>query len=110
MYYAALWIAILLSAFGQLAVKAGVTKTAHITGVALSDPYIIMGVVFYFVSLLFYLYSLKQIPVSVAFPCVSVGYIIVAIMAHLLWHEPFGAQHMLALLIILSGVFLLIRA
>ena len=108
-YYACLFIAILIGIGGQIALKTG---TLHFSGsgLPLFQPFVILGLGCYFASALFYIYSLKQIPVSVAFPCVSLSYVAVALLAHFLWGEPFGAQHIIAMSFILIGVFLLVRA
>jgi undecaprenyl phosphate-alpha-L-ara4N flippase subunit ArnE len=110
MSYVALMIAILIGVGGQIAIKAGSLSGVQIAGIPLLQPYTILGLSCYFASALFYIYALKQIPVSVAFPSVSLSYIIVALIAHFLWQEPFGMQHIFAMLLILSGVFLLVRA
>jgi len=109
-YYACLFVAILIGVGGQLALKAGSMNTASSVSLGFLQPYIILGLGCYFLSALFYIYSLKHIPVSVAFPCVSLSYVAVAFLAHVLWNEPFGLQHMIALAFILLGVSLLVKA
>lgn len=110
MYYACLIISILIGVGAQISIKTGSFSSATTAGLPLFQPYIILGLSCYLASALFYIYALKQIPLSVAFPCVSLSYVVVALLAHFLWQEPFGLQHMIALLLILSGVILLIRA
>lgn len=109
-YYLCLFTSILIGVGGQIAIKTGTLHTPGVSGLPLFQPYIMLGLSCYFVAALFYIYSLKQIPVSVAFPCVSLSYVVVALLAHLLWNEPFGSQHIIALAFILCGVFLLVRA
>ncbi len=109
-YYVCLFTAILIGVCGQIALKAGSLNAIGSSGLPLFQPFVILGLGCYFTSALFYMYSLKQIPVSVAFPCVSLSYVFVAILAHYLWNEPFGSQHMVALAFILLGVFLLVKA
>ncbi len=109
-YYACLFTAILIGIMGQISIKTGSLQAAHLSGLPLFQPFVLFGLSCYFISALFYMYSLKEIPVSVAFPCVSLSYVAVALIAHFLWNEPFGAQHMIALTFILLGVFLLVKA
>jgi small multidrug resistance pump len=109
-HYIALFTAILIGVGGQMAFKAGSMLTAHSFGLSLFQPYILLGLGSYFIAALLYLYSLKQIPVSIAFPCVSLSYIFVALLAHFIWREPFGLQHSMALILIVSGVLLLVKA
>jgi len=110
MYYACLIISILIGVGGQISIKAGSFNSAATAGIPLFQPYIILGLSCYLASAVFYIYALKQIPLSVAFPCVSLSYVLVALVAHLLWQEPFGLQHIMALVLIMSGVILLIKA
>lgn len=109
-YYVALTTAILIGVAGQVSIKTGTLILAETSGMPLFQPYIVLGLVCYFVSALFYIFALKQIPLSVAFPSVSLSYVAVSIIAHFLWNEPFGFQHGFALVLIISGVFLLVRA
>mgnify|MGYP000868728846 CR=1 FL=1 len=109
-YYACLFTAILIGVAGQIALKTGTLQTSASSIFLPFQPYIILGLGCYFTSAMFYIFSLKKIPVSVAFPCVSISYIIVALLAHILWNEPFGPQQMTAIFFILTGVFLLVRA
>ncbi len=109
-YYACLFTAILIGVGGQLALKTGTLPGSNSAILPLFQPYIILGLFCYFTSAMFYIVALKKIPVSVAFPCVSMSYVAVALFAHILWNEPFGLQHMIAIVFILTGVFLLVRA
>lgn len=108
-YYFSLFTSILIGVVGQIAIKSGSLNSGQTSGVGLFQPYIIVGLLCYGCSALFYIYSLKQIPLSVAFPSVSVSYVMVVLIAHFLWNEPLGIQQVMALLLILSGVFLLIK-
>jgi small multidrug resistance pump len=109
-YYACLFTAILIGVAGQISLKTGTLSVAGASGIPLFQPFVILGLGCYFTSAMFYIFALKKIPVSVAFPCVSMSYVAVALIAHFLWNEPFGPQHMIALVFILTGVFLLVRA
>ncbi len=110
LYYACLFTAILISVGGQIALKSGTLSAPHSVGIPLFQPYIILGLGCYFMSAMFYIFALKKIPVSVAFPSVSMSYVVVALFAHLLWGEPFHTQHIIALGFILAGVYLLVSA
>lgn len=110
-YYACLFTAILIGVVGQISLKTGILNmTASSSSIPLLQPFVILGLTCYFTSAMFYLFALKKIPLSVAFPSVSMSYVAVALIAHFLWNEPFGSQHMIAIAFILTGVFLLVRA
>ena len=109
-YYACLFTAILIGVIGQVSLKTGTLQLAETSMFPLFQPFILLGLGCYFTSAMFYIFALRKIPISVAFPCVSMSYVMVALLAHILWNEPFGSQHMIAIAFILTGVFLLVRA
>jgi small multidrug resistance pump len=67
----------------------------------------IIGLGVYLISALCYILALKKIPVSIAFPSVSVSYAVVAVVAHVLWNEPLGWPQLAGILLIGSGVLLI---
>jgi drug/metabolite transporter (DMT)-like permease len=91
---------------GQLAIKSGAGRTGSFLQQCL-DPFTILGLVAYALAAVGYMVAIRRIPVSVAFPSVSASYIVVAIVAHFLWNEPFGIRQLLAIVLIVSGVYLL---
>ncbi len=105
-YYTSLAVAILLGVAGQIALKQSTQNAASLIGQFLS-PLTIAGLAIYFAAAICYIAALKKIPVSVAYPSISASYIIVAIVAHLLWNEPFGWLKFVGILLIGSGVLLI---
>jgi small multidrug resistance pump len=73
----------------------------------LMRPSTIAGLALYGMAAFFYLVALRSIPVSVAFPNVSISYAIVAMLAHFLLGEPFGVTHIAGITLIMSGVTLI---
>lgn len=61
----------------------------------------------YFISLLLYASAIRDIPLSVAYPSVSLSYVLVAFLSHHIWGTQFGILEIFAFLLILSGVALL---
>ena len=104
----ALAISIGLGIGGQLGLKAGALRDAQGTGI-LPHPYVVAGLVLYACSALFYVYALRRIPVSVAFPSVSISYVAVAYVASVVWGEPFGWPQVVALIAIGIGVVMLFQ-
>jgi len=105
-YYASLASAILLGIAGQIALKSGAVGSQSVAAQFL-NPLTIVGFAIYVFAALCYIVALKRIPVSVAFPSVAVSYAIVAILAHLLWNEPFGWPQLAGLVLIGAGVVLI---
>ena len=54
-----------------------------------------------------YMFALRKIPVSVAFPSVSLSYAIVAVLAYFLFGEPFGIKQAGGIALIMGGVLLI---
>jgi multidrug transporter EmrE-like cation transporter len=106
-----LWLgtAILLGVAGQLVLKAGADSSGEGLAQFLS-PWTLCGFGIYFLSALTYIVAIKKIPVSLAYPSVSISYGLLAILAHILWREPLTWQHWAGILLISSGIFVMFRA
>ena len=106
-YYLSLVSAILFGVVGQIALKSGAVHSQTLVA-QFTDPLTIIGFAIYVLAALLYIVALKKIPVSVAFPSVAASYAAVAIIAHLMWNEPFGWPQ-IAGLILIGGAILLIH-
>lgn len=109
--FISLAISIGIGVIGQLSLKAGTMRlsAAPSIGAMLMDLYVLLGLVAYSVAAVFYIQALKQIPLSVAFPSVSVSYAVVAFASHWLWGEMLGLRQIAALFFISLGIYLLAR-
>jgi small multidrug resistance pump len=105
-YYVSLVSAVLLGIAGQIALKSGALGSQTVAAQFL-NPLTIVGFAIYVFAAILYIVALKKIPVSVAFPSVAASYAIVAVLAHLLWNEPFGWQQTAGLLLIGGGILLI---
>jgi small multidrug resistance pump len=105
--YLALAISIIIGIVGQLSLKAGAVQSVASKNVF--QPFLLLGLFSYACAAILYIIALKEIPLSVAFPSVSISYVIVAFIAHLIWGEPFGLPQVAALLLISSGIYILYR-
>src|SRR5262245_26245123 len=86
--YVSLGISILAGIGGQMLLKVG-ADAPNVEG-QLIRPSTIAGLALYGAAAFFYIVALRRIPVSIAFPSVSLSYAIVAMLGHLLFGEPFG--------------------
>jgi drug/metabolite transporter (DMT)-like permease len=105
-YYTSLVVAILVGVAGQITLKSAAEGATTVIAQFL-NPLTIIGLGVYLISALCYILALKKIPVSIAFPSVSVSYIVVAVVAHVLWNEPLGWPQLAGILLIGSGVLLI---
>jgi len=107
-YYGALAIGILAGIGGQILLKAGADAPDFVS--QLMRPSTLLGLALYGSAAFLYIIALRKIPVSVAFPSVSLSYAIVAVAGHFLFGEPFGLKQIAGILLIVGGVALINQA
>jgi multidrug transporter EmrE-like cation transporter len=111
---------VLLNAAAQLLLKAG-TNTLGVltltreqwlhTGYAVaSNPHIVAGIALYVVSVGVWIGALSRVEVSVAYPMLSIGYVVNALAAWYLFGEAVTMQRWLGIGFIAIGVWLLVRS
>ncbi len=115
-----LLLGILLNAIAQLLLKAGsqrlsdsVFSLSNIFPLGLQlagNPFIILGVLCYVISLLVWIGVLSRVDVSVAYPMVSLGYILNAIGAYYIFGESLSLVRIVGLFVILIGVYLVAQS
>lgn len=111
---------IMLNALAQLLLKAGTNAVGAIhldnghllpTAIKLVTQLpIIGGLICYVVSLLVWIVGLSRADVTIAYPLLSLGYIVNAVGAWYFLDETLSAQRMLAVGVIIVGVALLARS
>jgi small multidrug resistance pump len=104
-YYAALGLGILAGIGGQMLLKAGADAPDFVSQVL--RPSTLCGLALYGSAAFLYIVALRKIPVSVAFPSVSLSYAIVAVLGHFLFGEPFGIKQIGGIALIMGGVVLI---
>jgi small multidrug resistance pump len=107
-YYAALALGILTGIAGQMLLKAGASAPDFAS--QLLRPSTLCGLALYGSAAFLYIVALRKIPVSVAFPSVSLSYAIVAVLGHYLFGEPFGLKQIGGIALIMGGVALINQA
>jgi len=105
-YYAALLVGVVFGIAGQVLLKIGSVRTADVTA-QLFDPFTILGLVAYGPAAVLYIIAIKKIPITLAFPSVSLSYLAVAVIAHYVWGEPLGVPQLGGIALIAGGLFLL---
>jgi multidrug transporter EmrE-like cation transporter len=111
---------VLLNAIAQLLLKAGTNTLGVITltranwtgefGRMATEPHFIGGVVCYGFSLIVWILGLSRVPVSIAYPMLSLGYVINAIAAYYLFGEGLSFIRWLGIGFIVLGVWLVARS
>jgi multidrug transporter EmrE-like cation transporter len=111
---------ILLNAGAQLLLKAGVARVGPI-GIDISTIVPTFGRVFvqapvvaglgcYVLSVVLWLVALSRVEVSVAYPMLSLGYVVNAVAAWSLFGESLGPARWAGIALILLGVFVVARS
>ena len=104
-YYVALGIGIVAGIAGQVLLKTGADSPDFVSQIL--RPSTLCGLALYGSAAFLYIFALRKIPVSVAFPSVSLSYAIVAVLGHLLFGEPFGLKQIGGIALIMGGVVLI---
>ncbi len=115
-----LLLGVLLNAGAQLSLKAGVQRIENFDlsvnnllnlGLQVSmNPFIIAGIAAYVISVAVWLVVLSRLDVSIAYPMVSLGYVVNAIAAYYLFEESVTVMRMSGIFVILIGVFIVARS
>jgi len=111
---------VLLNAAAQLLLKGGTNRLGVITlnadsGAPMlvrmaSEGYFVAGAALYAVSLVVWIVGLSRVPVSVAYPMLSIGYIVNALAAQYLFGEAVTTARWLGIGFIVVGVYLVARS
>ncbi len=111
---------VLLNAAAQIVIKKGMLQVGafafsmkNIVPIGLkvvSSPFVIIGIMFYVVSLVLWLMVLSRVDVSYAYPMLSIGYIVAALFGKYLFGEPVGPVRWAGIIVICVGVYLITRS
>jgi multidrug transporter EmrE-like cation transporter len=111
---------VLLNAAAQLLLKAGTNRIGefafslgNIVPIGLkvaASPFVLGGLACYAVSVVVWIMALSRVPVSVAYPMLSIGYIVNAAAAWMLFGESLTAQKLVGIGFIVVGVWLVARS
>ena len=100
---------VLLNAAAQLFLKAG--TNAMPLGLRLAiEPHILGGLACYVVSVVVWVVALSRVPVSIAYPMLSIGYVVNAVAAYYLLGESVTPMRLVGIGIIIVGVFMVARS
>jgi multidrug transporter EmrE-like cation transporter len=107
--FAFILVGVLLNAGAQLLLKAG--TNAMPLGLRLAiEPHILGGLACYGVSVVVWVVALSRVPVSIAYPMLSIGYVVNAVAAWYLFGETLTPMRLTGIGIIVAGVFVVARS
>jgi multidrug transporter EmrE-like cation transporter len=118
--FALVLLGVLLNAAAQLLLKAGTNAIGHFEFSAANavpiglkvaaEPHILGGLFCYGISVVVWIVALSRVEVSIAYPMLSIGYIVNAAAAYLLFGEAVSVQRMVGIGIIVVGVYVVARS
>ena len=110
--FALVLIGVLLNAVAQLLLKAGTNAVGSFAYSAdnllpigwklATQPYIVGGLGCYVISVVVWILALSRTEVSIAYPMLSIGYVLNALAAWYLFGEALGAQRLAGIGIIIN--------
>lgn len=113
-------LGVLLNAAGQLALKQGARAMgpvalapAELWGAGLAaalNPFIWLGLVCYVVSVAVWIVALSRVDVSLAYPMLSIGYVLTALAAAWFFGEELNPMRIAGIAVIIVGVVLISRS
>ncbi len=113
-------VAIMLLVSGQTLLKLGLNDVGGVSLFGgnligsllglLRTPWIILGFACYGVSSVLWLDVLSKLDFSLAFPMVSLTYVFSLVIGHFIFHETVGLDRVVGVLLILSGLFFVVRS
>jgi len=111
---------VILNAMAQLLLKAGTNaigqfefSAGNIVPVGMKlvlEPHILGGMACYVVSLVVWIMGLSRVEVSIAYPMLSVGYVLNALAAWYLFGEAVSMTRLTGIGVIIIGVYIVARS
>jgi drug/metabolite transporter (DMT)-like permease len=118
--FSVLFLGVLLNAAAQLMLKTATQATGPIrvewpgiwqsTAQVITVPWLWAALVCYALSVFVWLIGLSRVPVSQAYPLLSLGYVINALLAWWLLGEMLTAQRLVGVGVVIAGVALIARS
>jgi|SRR5687768_10918831 multidrug transporter EmrE-like cation transporter len=117
--FALVLVGVLLNAGAQLLIKAGTNSLGGLVTPGANplqtvsrivfQPFILGGLLSYVISVAVWIVVLSRVPVSVAYPMLSIGYVVNAFLGYMLFKEDLTVPKLVGIGIIIIGVLLIAR-
>ena len=112
-------LAVLVASVGQILLKKGMMTVGGFDGDitilkyflnTFTNIHVMIGLAFYVVGTLIWLIVLTKLPLSIAYPCLALGYVLVAISSKFVFSEQITALRWVGIITVCIGVFLISRS
>jgi multidrug transporter EmrE-like cation transporter len=111
---------VMLNAIAQLALKASVkemgaiglnlTSSSSAFLKLITEPFLWIGLFCYGISVIVWILALSRVDVSIAYPMLSMGYVVNAFFAWQLFGEAMNPARLIGMGVVLLGVYILARS
>ena len=109
-------IGILFASLGQVFWKIGMNSIGAIDNFSISgivsmffNPLVVMGLIMYGLSTVFWLVALSQKDLSYVYPFISLTFIIVLFLSYFVLKEQMGTARIVGTIIIVGGLMIIVR-
>ena len=118
--FSLIFIGVMLNVAAQLLIKAGTNNIGYFefspenilpVGWKLAtEPFIIGAITLYALSVVIWILALSRVQVSIAYPLLSMGYVVNAVAAWWFFNETFNPSKVAGIGVIILGVIIISRA
>jgi multidrug transporter EmrE-like cation transporter len=110
-------INVLLSVAGQSVTKLGVQKIGAFTAMPIEQfifrsflsPFVLGGLFLYLISAVIWFMVLSKAELSIAYPTLSMGYVLVLAIGYFFFGEPLTLAKILGVILICAGIYTIFR-
>ena len=115
-----LLFSIILNSFAQIFLKIGMNYIGKFSFIfhnfwdilykIATNYLIILGIFCYFISIIVWLMVLSRLPVGIAYPMLSISYIITVVASYFLLEEIITLTKIIGIFVIILGVYLIVQS
>ena len=103
-----------LAVLGQLLLKKGVITSSLLPNLnsiikTVFTPLVFLGLLSYGLSAIIWLFVLQKFPLSVAYPALSLTYVVIVVLSFFIFQEPLTISKATGILLIITGVYFLFK-
>jgi len=102
-------LCVVMVATGQLLFALGAKSTLLTDGkgiITYINKYLVVGLIVYAIATVIWIYLLRNIPISIAYPFMSLSFIIVPIASYYVFGDPLNVKILIGGAFIMLGVYL----
>ena len=114
------FFSVTIGSIGQILLKLGmnnigkveIIKPVDLVGILFrifSNPFIVIALFLYVISLVFWLFVLSRLPLGVAYPLLAMSYIINPLLGYIIFHDSISMHNIAGIILICVGVIIIAK-